>query len=198
MAGAVKIGIILGSTRNGRVGERVAAWIHGQAHARGDLEAELLDLRDYPLGFYEHPAPPMKAELSYTRDVEKRWWERINDKDGFVIVSPEYNHGYPGVLKNALDFAYAPWNRKAVALVSYGGAAGGVRAAEQLRLVSIELQMAPIRDEVNIPLAFKAFDDRGEPVDGRLNARAATMFRELVWWARVLRDGRANPEYRPE
>jgi len=195
MTATARIGIILGSTRQGRVGERVAAWINALARARDDIDVELLDLLDYPLGFYAHPAPPMQAERSYAGDVEKRWWERVNEKDGFVIVTPEYNHGYPAVLKNALDYGYVAWNKKPVAFVSYGGAAGGVRAVQQLRQVAIELQMAPLRDEVNIPLAFKAFNEKGEPIDNRLAPRAATMLRQLVWWARVLRDGRANAAY---
>ena len=191
----LKIKVIVGSTRANRFGEKPAQWIFDLARQRADLDVELLDLRDYPLPFFEEAMPPGLAKDGYTNPAVVKWRDKIREGDGFIICTPEYNHGYPAVLKNALDYAYVAWNKKPVAFVSYGGAAGGVRAVQQLRQVAIELQMAPVRDEVNIPLAFKAFNDKGEPNDDRLASRAATMFRQLVWWARVLHDGRANTAY---
>jgi NAD(P)H-dependent FMN reductase len=194
---ALKVGIILGSTRKARMGERVARWIHRLAVARGDLDVELVDLKDWPLPNYEDPVGPKQAELSYTTVVERGWVAKINGFDAFILVTPEYNHGYPAPLKNALDHVYSGWNHKPVAFVSYGGSSGGVRAVQQLRQVAIELQMAPLRDEVNIPFVSRAFDDAGEPHDAFHGRRAATMFDQLTWWTAVLKEGRAAHPVRP-
>jgi len=122
-----KIGIILGSTRPNRNGEQVANWVLDHATRRDDAEFELIDLRDYPLPHLDEPMPPSMGQ--YQHDHTKQWATKIASFDGFVIVTPEYNHGTSGVLKNAIDYLYAEWNNKAVGFVSYGGA-GGARAAE--------------------------------------------------------------------
>ena len=132
----------------------------------------------------------MMMERNYADERERAWVRLIERLDGFIVVTPEYNHGYPAALKNALDYAYAGWNRKPVAFVSYGGAAGGVRAVQQLRQVVVELQMAPIRAEVNIPFAMKAFNERGEPSDPLHRKRASAMLNDLAWWTWALREGR--------
>jgi NAD(P)H-dependent FMN reductase len=124
------IGIIIGSTRPNRRGEQVAAWVHQEASRRGDAKYELVDLRDYPLPHLDEPMPASSGQ--YQHDHTREWAARIDSLDGFVIVTPEYNHSVPGVLKNAIDYLYAEWNDKAVGFVSYGGA-GGVRAVEHLR-----------------------------------------------------------------
>ena len=144
-----KIGIILGSTRPNRSGEQVAMWVHGLASRRSDAEFELIDLRDYPLPHLDEPLPPSMGQ--YQNDHTKEWSDKIASFDGFVIVTPEYNHSTSGVLKNAIDYLYAEWNNKAVGFVSYG-AVGGARAAEQLRLISGELQMADVRQQVALSL----------------------------------------------
>ncbi|MGW1880782.1 NADPH-dependent FMN reductase [Streptomyces sp. NPDC001975] len=145
-----KIGIILGSTRPNRNGEQVAKWVYDVASRRGDAEYELVDLRDYPL---PHLDEPMSAAWgpNYQHDHTKQWSEKIASFDGFVIVTPEYNHSTSGVLKNAIDYLYREWNDKAVDFVSYGGV-GGARAAEHLRLIAGELQMADVRQQVTISL----------------------------------------------
>ncbi len=187
---APRIEIILGSIREGRAGERVARWVHGLASRRADLEVELLDLKDWPLPTYANAANPKQAETGYEDPLARAWHDRIARADGFVIVTPEYNFGYPPALKNALDYLYAPWNNKPVAFASYGGTSGGVRAVQQLRQVVIELQMAPIRAEVNIPFVSRAFGEQGEPLDPLHAKRAEAMFDQLAWWAVVLREGR--------
>ena len=144
-----KIGVILGSTRPNRNGEQVAKWVYETAALRSDADFELVDLRDYPLPHLDEPLPPSMGQ--YQNDHTKEWSDKIASFDGFVIVTPEYNHSTSGVLKNAIDYLYAEWNNKAVGFVSYG-AVGGARAAEQLRLISGELQMADVRQQVALSL----------------------------------------------
>ncbi|MFN7133444.1 MAG: NADPH-dependent FMN reductase [Myxococcales bacterium] len=188
----LRIGVIIGSTREGRQGERVARWVAALAGERSGLAVELVDLRDFPLPFYPHAQPTKLAEAGYADPVQRRWVETVSRLDGFIVVTPEYNHAPPAALKNALDFAYAGWNRKPVAFVSYGGVSGGIRAVQQLRQIAVELQLAPIRDEVNVPFVGKAFDAAGQPVDAIVGKRAAAMLDGLTWWTRVLKEGRAN------
>jgi len=144
-----RIGIILGSTRPNRNGEQVAKWVYETATLRSDADFELVDLRDYPLPHLDEPLPPSMGQ--YQNDHTKEWSDKIASFDGFVIVTPEYNHSTSGVLKHAIDYLYAEWNNKAVGFVSYG-AVGGARAAEQLRLISGELQMADVRQQVALSL----------------------------------------------
>ena len=145
----IQIGIILGSTRPNRNGEQVARWVYDNASLRSDAEFELVDLRDYPLPHLDEPLPPSMGQ--YQNEHTRQWAEKIASFDGFVIVTPEYNHSTSGVLKNAIDYLYAEWNNKAVGFVSYG-AVGGARAAEHLRLVAGELQMADVRQQVALSL----------------------------------------------
>ena len=144
-----RIGIILGSTRPGRNGEQVAKWVYDIASRRTDAEFELVDLRDYPLPHLDEPMPPSMGQ--YQNEHTKAWADKIASFDGFIMVTPEYNHSTSGVLKNAIDYLYAEWNNKAVGFVSYG-AVGGARAAEHLRLVAGELQMADVRQQVALSL----------------------------------------------
>jgi NAD(P)H-dependent FMN reductase len=187
----VRIGVILASVREVRRGEPFARWIHGLLSERPGVEVELLDLRDWPLPPYAHRDSPLVAEKGYAPGtLERRWGETLAALDGFVIVTPEYNHSFPGQLKNALDAVYAPWNHKPVTFVSYGGFAAGARAAEQLRLVAVELRMVPVRDEVNVKLAGYAADERGYPADPAYVKKGKAAIDDLLWWARVAKDGR--------
>ena len=145
----IRIGIILGSIRPNRNGEQVATWVYDLASRRDDAEFELIDLRDYPLPHLDGPLPPSLGQ--YQNEHTRRWAEKIASFDGFVIVTPEYNHSTSGVLKNAIDYLYAEWNNKAVGFVSYG-AVGGARAAEHLRLFAGVLQMADVRQQVALSL----------------------------------------------
>ena len=185
------IGIIVGSTRDGRRGGRVAAWFEAIARARDDIRCELLDLLDWDLPWYRDAVVPPRGQ--YRDPATLRWAAAIGPIDGFVIVTPEYNHGYPAALKNALDQLYAEWNHKPVTFVTYGGSAGGVRAAEQLAQVAVELKMASLRPQVHIPMAGRIFgrDGPGEPEQRHADA-ANVALRELAWWARVLRAARAE------
>ena len=179
--------VILGSTREGRVGENVARWLMRQLDERPEADFELVDLRDYPLAVYEGPASPDQRDAAV-----RRWADKVAAADGYVIVTPEYNHGYPGALKSALDHAYQEWNRKPVAFVSYGGHAAGYRAVEQLRLVSIELQMVPIREQVGIQAPWAAFDAQGELTRTGAKEAVGRTIDDLLWWTRALQHARAT------
>jgi NAD(P)H-dependent FMN reductase len=187
----VRIGIILASRRQGRRGESFARWIHELVAERPDVDVQLLDLREYPVPAYEHAQMPPMVETAYTDEVQRRWSEAIHGLDGFVIVTPEYNHGYPGHLKNAIDHVHRGWWYKPVAFVSYGGTACGARAVEQLRLVAVEVRMVPVRSEVNIRLIGLVLDDAGRPTDALYPKLAKGMIDQLLWWTRVAKDGRA-------
>jgi NAD(P)H-dependent FMN reductase len=193
MSSNLKLGVILASTREGRRGEGYARWIHGLLSARSGsqgVETELLDLREWRLSSYDHAAMPPVAEKTYTDPTARGWVDKIAALDGYVIVTPEYNHGYPGGLKNAIDHAFTAWANKPIAFVSYGGTAAGARAVEQLRLVAIELRMVPIRDEVNVRLIGITLDEQGRPTEEFYAKRAAAMIDTLIWWGRVTKDGR--------
>src|SRR2546430_13685589 len=127
-----RIGITLGSPRPNRSGEQVAMWVYDVASRRSDAEFELIDLRDYPLPHLDEPLPPSMGQ--YRNEHTKRWAATIASFDGFIMVTPEYNHSTSAVLKNALDFLYAEWNNKAAGFISYG-LAGGDRGAVHLMLV---------------------------------------------------------------
>ncbi|XXY54857.1 NAD(P)H-dependent oxidoreductase [Sorangium sp. So ce269] len=145
----LKVAIILGSTRPGRNGEAVAKWVHGVATKHGGAEYELVDIKDFNLPLLDEPVPPSMGQ--YSKPHTKAWAAKIDSFDAFVFVTPEYNHGTSGALKNALDFLYKEWNNKAAGFVSYGSA-GGARAVEQLRLVMAELQIADVRAQVLLSL----------------------------------------------
>ncbi|QPC88393.1 FMN reductase [Mesorhizobium sp. NBSH29] len=181
-----KIGIIIGSTREGRFADRPAAWINDIAKARGDIDVELLDLRDFPMPFFDETGG--LAYTPTTNDVAKKWQQKIQALDGFVILAAEYNHGPTGVLKNALDYAYTEWNKKAVAFLGYGGV-GGARAVQQLRVTAVELQMAPTRAAVHILWPDYAKVLEGTPLAemGHLNKTASDMLDQLVWWTKALK-----------
>jgi NAD(P)H-dependent FMN reductase len=179
----LQIGIILGSTRPNRNGEQVARWVLDVATQRTDAAFELVDLRDYPLPHLDEPLPPSLGQ--YQGDHTKAWAAKIGQFDGFVIVTPEYNHGTSGVLKNALDFLYAEWNNKAVGFVSYG-AVGGARAVEHLRLVVAELQMADVRQQVALSLVTE-FENFSVFKPGDYNVPAlTTLLDQVIAWSGAL------------
>lgn len=139
----MKIQIILGSTRPGRIGEGVAKWVHEVASKRSDAEYELVDIADFNLPLLDEPMPPMMNQ--YTKDHTKKWSEKIKEADAYVFVTAEYNRSVPGALKNAIDYLNVEWQDKAVGFVSYGSA-GGSRAVEHLRGIAGELHMADVRE----------------------------------------------------
>jgi NAD(P)H-dependent FMN reductase len=183
-----RIGIILGSTRPNRNGEQVANWVLDNATRRDDAEFELVDLRDYPLPHLDEPIPPSMGQ--YQQEHTKQWASKIASFDGFVIVTPEYNHGTSGVLKNAIDYLYAEWNNKAVGFVSYG-AVGGARAAEHLRLVAGELQMADVRQQVALSLITE-FENFSVFKPGAYNLDAlSVLLDQVIAWSAALAPLRA-------
>lgn len=178
-----KIGIIIGSTRPGRNGEAVARWVHQVAAQRADAHFELVDLLDYQLPHLDEAMPPSLGQ--YSRPHTRAWADKIASFDGFVMVTPEYNHSTSGALKNAIDFLYNEWNNKAVGFVSYGSV-GGTRAVEHLRLIAGELQMADVRAQVALSL-FTDFKDFSvfAPSDFHLEP-LTTMLDQVVAWSRAL------------
>jgi NAD(P)H-dependent FMN reductase len=188
------ISVIVGSTRQGRFSEKPANWILQHLKKRGGVDAQLLDLRDFPIPFFDQPVPPaMPGRAPYENETVKRWTAEIARSDGFIFVTPEYNYGPPAVLKNALDWVYPEWNRKAAAFVSYGSAAGA-RSVQQLREAAIELQMAPIRSSVHIPVATLWAHFKGGDVDAglaELGGPAKAMIDDLLWWTAALKTARA-------
>lgn len=185
----LKIQVVLGSTRPNRMSETVGRWIAGEAAKRKGFEVELLDLREYPMPFYNEPMPPSMLKGKYSDKIVAKWVKKVAEGDAYIIVAPEYNHGYPAVLKNALDYPYFEWNNKPVGFVSYGGVAGA-RSVEQLRQVVVELQLVPVRNAVHIPGVWQAFDEKGQPKDPKLNEFASTFLDSVVSWAEILKEAR--------
>ncbi|MFY1672991.1 NADPH-dependent FMN reductase [Plantactinospora sp. WMMB334] len=184
-----RIGIILGSTRPGRNGEAVARWVYDIARQRGDAEYELVDLLDYKLPHLDEAIPPSMGQYANPHTLE--WAAKIGSFDGFVIVTPEYNHSTSGALKNAIDFLFAEWNNKAVGFVSYGSV-GGARAVEHLRLVAGELMMADVRAQVTLTLRTD-FENFSTFTPGDYQREAlGTVLDQTVTWSRALAPLRAS------
>src|SRR6202051_375791 len=187
------ISVIIGSTRQGRFSEKPAQWIFQQLKKHDGVDARLLDLRDFPMPFFDQPLPPaMPGRPPYGHDVVKKWTAQIAASDAFVFVTPEYNYGISAALKNAIDWVYPEWNRKAAALVT-SGSAMGARAVQQLRETAIEVQMAPIRSSVHIPVATLWAHFQGGDVDqglAELHKQANVMIDDLLWWTAALKAAR--------
>jgi len=180
----LKIAIILGSTRPGRNGEAVAKWVYEIAQKRSDAEFELVDIKDYNLALLDEPMPPITGQ--YSKAHTKAWAAKIGSFDGYVFVTPEYNHSTSGALKNAIDFLFREWNDKAAGFVSYGGA-GGARAVEQLRLVLAEVQMATVRNQVLLSM-FHDFENFSVFKPAAHHEKSVNaMFDQVIAWGRALR-----------
>src|SRR5258708_8984395 len=188
----LKVGLIVGSTRPNRFADTPVKWLVEGAAARTDLQLEVLDLREYRWRFLNGPGPPAYAGGVYTQPEAEAWRKRIGEFDAFVATVAEYNHGPTAVLKNAFDSAFLEWQRKPIAFVGYGGV-GAARAIETLRGVVIELQMAPIRQEVNIAMEpFLGILQKGRTLNDYeylVQGREA-MFDHLVWWGEALKVAR--------
>lgn len=186
------VGLIVGSTRRNRFADIPVRWLVEGASARRDLQLTVLDLREFRLPFFNEPVPPSINGGVYTDPEAAAWAKRIGEFDAFVVIAPEYNHGPTAVLKNAFDSAQKEWQRKPIAFVGYGGV-GAARAIETLRGIVIELQMAPIRHEVNIAMEpFLGILQNGRTLNDYeyLVQSRDTMFDHLVWWGEVLKAGR--------
>jgi NAD(P)H-dependent FMN reductase len=188
------LAVIVGSTREARFSEKPAQWIVQHLEKRDGVETRLLDLRDFPMPFFDEPVPPARSgRTPYANDAVKRWTAEIAAADGFVFVMPEYNHGYPAVLKNAIDWVYPEWKRKAAGFVSYGNA-GGARGVEQLRQVVTELQMAQSPFAVHVPLSTLMLHFQGGDVDkalAEMDRSANKLIDDLLWWTIALKAARA-------
>jgi NAD(P)H-dependent FMN reductase len=180
----IKIAVIIGSTRPGRNGEAVAKWVHEIAQKRSDAEFELVDIKDFNLPLLDEPMPPIMGQ--YSKPHTKTWAAKIGSFDGYVFVTPEYNHGICGALKNAIDFLFREWNDKAAGFVSYGGA-GGARAVEHLRLVLAEVQIATVRNQVLLSM-FTDFENFSvfKPAPQREKSVNA-VFDQVIAWAGALK-----------
>lgn len=185
----MNIMVILGSSRQGRQGEKVATWVEKNLKNESDVTIDFVDVAELNLPFYNEPMPPLMAQGKYNSAEGTTWAERVGKADGFVVVTPEYNHSFPAVLKNAIDWVAYGWFYKPVAFVSYGyGSVAGARSVEQLRLVFSELRAVPLRDATHIPGIFEAFDETGEPTNKTLNDNLKTTFDELTMMTKKLKD----------
>lgn len=185
-----KIGIIVGSTRPGRFGVQPARWLLDLANQRGDAEYVLIDIDAAGLPIFDEPVPPMMRQPR--NDHTKAWAATIAPLDGFVFITPEYNHSTSGALKNALDFLLYEWNDKPAAFVSYGSAAGGSRAVEHLRGIMAELKVFDIRDQVLIPNYWTRMDEQGRyQFSEAEETSAAAMLAELVFWTEQMKVARS-------
>lgn len=185
-----RIGIVIGTTRQGRFADKPAQWISNLAQQRTDMTFETVDLREYPLPHFDEPLPPLWGPAQ--NPVAKKWAAKIGELDGFIVVTAEYNHGPSGVLKNALDHAYTEWIRKPMAFVGYGGV-GAARAIVHLREIAAELQMATVRNAVHIGrVEFIGMLQQGKTFEDypHLAESATAMFDELSWWANALGEAR--------
>jgi NAD(P)H-dependent FMN reductase len=190
-----RIAVIVGSIRPNRFGDKPASWILDHAKARGDVEVELVDLADYKLPLFDAPAsdlwmPTPNAEAA-------RWQNKLNEFDGYIVVTAEYNRSVPGALKNAIDWAYKPFMRKAVAYVGYGSV-GGARAVEHLRNIMVEVQAVSVRQGIHIggsdfmPIMMgqKSWDD----VKGGFDPFVPDLLNNLVWWTNATRTAREDEQ----
>ncbi|MEU8790649.1 NAD(P)H-dependent oxidoreductase [Streptomyces sp. NPDC048643] len=187
----VRVAVVIGSNREGRFGPVVAGWLLDRIAERDDFVPEVLDVAavDLPTALSSSPSPEVAAELAKVTPA-------LADADAFVVLTPEYNHSFPAGLKNLVDWHYGEWRAKPVALVSYGGVSGGLRAVEHLRQVFAELHAVTVRDTVSFHGAGAAFDEAGHPRDAAGPAAAANaMLDQLGWWARALRDARVRRPY---
>ncbi len=188
MQNKLKLALIYGSTRPGRLCDKVAAWAVSQVSADSQFALDVID-----------PAHPPAQHANVSSSEKPKWLgERIGDADAFVIVTPEYNHGYPAPLKSLIDSVGPEWQAKPVAFVSYGGISGGIRAAEQLRQVFAEMHAVTIRDSVALPMAWELFDAEGNlKAPDRPNRQIQIALKRLAWWANALREARNATPYAP-
>lgn len=172
--------IIWGSTRQGRKGGVVATWVKNEAAKDDRFEVDFVDLRELNLPFFDEPISPfsMQSLDDYTYQEGRAWAERVQAAEGVILVTPEYNHGPPGVLKNALDWVGSPWKDKPVGIISYGGRVGGARAVEHLRSITIELGLINVADALHFRRFVRAFESGEEPSE-QSNENLKKMLNEI-------------------
>lgn len=185
----LNIKIILGSTRPQRFGIQPAEWITSLAKSTKDVKFELIDLKEVNLPMFDEPVPPLMHQ--YTNEHTKKWAKMVEETDGFIFVTPEYNHSFPAALKNAIDYASIEWRYKPVGFVSYGAAAGGARAVEQLRGVVAVLRMYSLGEAVAISNYWTQLDADGkfQPTPEQTKA-AQELLKEVTFWSEQMKDAR--------
>ena len=187
----VTIKILTGSVRPGRFNDQVANWLYAVAQKREDMKVELLDLSKINLPFLDEPSPPKMHK--YTKEHTKEWSKTVDKGDGFIFITPEYNHSYSAVLKNAIDYLFYEWNYKPVTLVSYGSLAGGARAIEHLRGVAAELKMYDLQETILLPNYWTNLDEKGQyKFTEDLDTRANEVLTELIFWSEKMKTARAE------
>ena len=194
--------VIVGSTRPGRAADLVVPWVTSRARAHAGFDAEVADLRDWPLPiFAEHPGTIGDiTDPTYSEPVVQAWNKKVKQADAFLIVTPEYNHSIPGSLKNAIDSVWLSFGfrNKPVAAVGYSGSiGGGIRAIEHLAHVFVEAEAVPLRNTVVIPFVRTAFGTDGQPADPETDIRLQVMLDDLAWWSSALERARAAGELPP-
>ncbi len=194
----LKIQVIIGSVREGRSGEKVAKWAMNEVLNNLEIkdlaQFELIDLKDWDLPFFNEAVPTSSNKGIYKNPLGRKWADKIAEADGYIIVTSEYNHGYPPALKNAFDWVYKEWNHKAVGFISYGNIAGGSRAVEQLRQVIIELKMASAKIAVHIPNIWEKINDKGIVTDTQAGITLPLMVKDLLWWSEALKNARQKED----
>ncbi len=175
-----KILVILGSIREGRAGEKIAKWFMDAIKTVDSAEFELVDLKDWPLPMFADAQTPSTRTWAHPNPLVQKWLEKVAGADGYIIITPEYNHSYPAALKNVLDYPYKEWNNKVIGFVGYGGFAGGSRAVEHLRQIAAELQMYDVREQVLIPVVWQAFDQAGNLLNAEMHGKNARAVAEKV------------------
>lgn len=185
----VRIKILTGSIRPGRFNIQPARWIYGLAQQQSNVEAELLDLEEINLPFLDESALP--SQHQYAKEHTKMWSQKIDEADGFIFVTPEYNHSYSPVLKNAIDFLFDEWNYKPVSFLSYGSLAGGARAVEHLRGVAGEVKLYDLREQILLPNYWENVNENGEyQFNERHEKSAKDILDSLAFWAEKMKAAR--------
>ncbi|HWH07220.1 MAG TPA: NAD(P)H-dependent oxidoreductase [Candidatus Paceibacterota bacterium] len=185
----INIKILAGSTRPNRFNIQAAKWIYELAQQRDDMEVELIDLAELDLPFLDEPIPP--SQNKYSNEHTKAWSKRIADSDGFIFVTPEYNHSYSPALKNAIDYLFFEWHYKPVSFISYGSLAGGARAVEHLRGVAAEVRLFDLREQIMLPNYWENLNEKGEyQFNERHTESANVILNDLAFWAQEMKVAR--------
>jgi NAD(P)H-dependent FMN reductase len=189
----MKILVVLGSIREGRVGDKLANWVMEQAQKRNpDFKYELLDLKDYPMKLFQEEKHPAMLNGQSSDENANKWIKKVKEADGFLLITPEYNRGTSSALKNAIDYPYNEWHKKPMTFVGYGGVAGGSRAIEQLRLNAIELQSVVIREGLLVSFIHSKIKDGKIELDEYYVKQLSVTLDQLEWYTQVLKKARES------
>ncbi len=198
----MKLKVIIASTRPTRAADRVAPWVVRSATKHGAFDVEVLDLRDWPIPIFQEHLGTIGdfSDPTYSEPIVRDWNRKLKEADALLVVTPEYLHSIPGVLKNAFDNVFVSFalRNKPISAVGYSvGVAAGVRAVEHLFAIAIEAEMVPVRDTVLIAKVESAFDSEGGPTDFGTRTAMGIMLDDLAWWSELLQYGRKKGELLP-